>query len=156
MKGVFPSNYTEVNRTMSNETNATDTNEFSQKMLYHGASKGAEIPTTGYIASTHYHVTEKGRKDQLEAIGLSTREEHVDADVRCDNAAKQIKAAKAKRLCLLFAAMFVLSIFIGLLVAVFYQYSLLMGFAISAACGFVLFVVPMIYFLITSIRNKTK
>lgn len=131
-----------------------DVEEFSQKMLYKGAARGAETPSTGYIAGTHYHITEKGRKDQLKDIGLETREEYVDAENELSNAKKEILMQRIKRFCFLFVAMFVLSIVVGLLVANFWDWGALVGLGIGAGIGFVLFLLPMIIFIITSLNKK--
>ena len=123
-------------------------------MPYKGAARGAETPSTGYVASTHYHITEKGRKDQLKDIGLETREEYIDAEIESPDAEKEITEKRIKRMCFLFGAMFVLSMLIGMFIAGFLNWGIAVGLGIGAGVGFVLFVLPMIIFIITKSTEK--
>lgn len=131
-----------------------DVNEFTQQMPYKGAARGAETPSTGYVAGTHYHITEKGRKDQLKDIGLETREEYIDAENESSNATKGIIKQRIKRFCFLFVAMFVLSMVVGMIVADFWDWGTLVGLGVGAGIGFVLFILPMIIFIITNLTKK--
>ncbi len=136
------------------EQNPNDVKEFTQQMPYKGAAHGAETPSTGYVAGTHYHITEKGRKDQLKEIGLETREEYIDTEIEPINAEKEIVKKRIKRMCLLFGAMFILSILIGMIVAKFWNLGIWVGLGIGAGIGLVLFILPMIIFIVTNLTKK--
>lgn len=130
-----------------------DSNQSLSQMPYKGAHRGADTPSSGLIASSHVRINDKLRKEQLKDIGLSTREDYIDADAQVmADTMRKIKRQKKMRLCILFAAMFILSLFTGVLVADFWGWDILVGLGIAAAIGAVLFVLPMIVYLLTSRR----
>ncbi len=131
-----------------------DVKEYTHEMLYKGGARGAETPSTGYIAGTHAHITDKARKDQLKDIGLEAREEYIDCDAESANAMKETRMQRIKRTCFLFVAMLVLSMLTGMLISYFYGWGALVGFGIGAAAGFILFILPMIVYLLTNIFKK--
>lgn len=139
-----------------NESNLSpnDDKVYTHQMPYKGAAHGAETPSTGYVASTHYHVTEKGRIDQLKDIGLETREEYIEAEIESTNAMKDITKQRIKRLCVLFVAIFILSMVVGMIVADFWNWGALVGIGVGASIGFVLFILPMVIFIITKLIKK--
>ena len=140
---------------MSNKNNGQsyNTNEYRHEMPYKGAAHGAETPTSGYIAGTHAHITDKLRKDQLKDIGLETREEYIDSASASENAAREIRRQRIKRNCLIFAAIFILAILSGIIVSTFYGLGIIVGLIIGTAVGTVLFLAYMLVYFITN-RHK--
>ncbi len=131
-----------------------DVKEYTHEMPYKGGARGAETPSTGYIAGTHAHITDKARKDQLKDIGLETREEYIDSDVEPAEAEKEIRMQRIKRNCFIFVAMLILAMLTGMLIANFYGWSILIGLGIGAAVMLVIFMLLMIVYLVTNILKN--
>ena len=140
--------------TNNNGMQPYDVKEYSQDMPYKGGLRGAETPSTGYIAGTHAHITDKARKEQLKDIGLETREEYIDGDADSNNAIKEIRLQRIKRKCFLFVTMLVLSMILGTIVSGFYGWGSLTGLGIGAVVGTILFILPMIVYVLTNIIKK--
>lgn len=98
-------------------------------------------------------LNEKDRVNQLKDNGFETREEYIDTDANTATSSKPFKKQRMVKLCLIFTAMFVLSLIVGITVSAFMgPGSVFVGLGIGAAVGFVLFILPMIVLLITSRR----
>lgn len=87
-------------------------------------------------------------------------EEHVD--IENVDGAKNIKQRKIIKFCLLFGAIFILSLIVGILVSSFMgskngvmqSGGILLGLGIGAAVGVAIAVLPLIICIITTIKRK--
>ncbi len=143
-----------MSKNQDNNLQPHDVKEYTHEMPYKGGARGAETPSTGYVAGTHAHITDKARKDQLKDIGLETREEYVDSDVDPVEAEKEIRIQRIKRNCFIFVSMLILAMLAGLLIANFYAWSPLIGLGIGAAIVLIIFMLLMIVHLITNIFKR--
>ena len=100
-------------------------------------------------------VKERYRVQRMKDLGFDTGDEFIDGAEDSQNEQDHsymeyaIMRQRRLRLCLIFTAMFVLSMIAGLLIATFWHFSILIGFGIGAGAGAMLFLLPMIVCLLT-------
>lgn len=130
-----------------------DTKEYTQEMAYKGSGTNGGLRRSGYVAGTHARTDERARKQELKDIGIDTREDYAEIENHSTNAPKVIKMQRITRMCSLFFVMFILAMIIGMIVSTFWGGNMWLGLGIGAAIGAVLFVLPMVVYLLT-IRFK--